>query len=71
MKTVKVVDEWEHPLKSKTNYQAAIQHIMDLHPELQAIVKEQVTVVMGDWPTWYYLKKLVAQVSKQQLICWT
>ena len=63
MKTVKVLDVWQHQLKSKNNYAAALAHIMHVCPPLQAITNDNVTAVMGDWPTWYYLKKIIAQVS--------
>lgn len=57
-----LLDEWQQGLKSKGQYRQALDHSIALCPELALCIENQVTTILGDWPTWFYTKKLVAQV---------
>jgi len=60
---VRVLDEFEQPLKSITNYTEALEHIIEISPELEAYMKKYSLFFSGDWPTWYYTKKIICQVG--------
>lgn len=58
-----LLDEFEQRLKSQNDYRSALLHVAQTVPEVRELPEAQVTPIFGDWPTWYYTKKLVAQVS--------
>ena len=61
-----LVDEFEQTLHSKTDYAAALDHLLEMCPELGEYMAEFQLVLTGDHPTWKYNKKLhvVAEVVK-------
>ena len=64
MKTLQsrvLVDDFERSLKSKYDYRAALDHIFQTCPALIKYLKSYVIPAPGDWPTWYYQKKIIAQ----------
>lgn len=46
-----LVDEFEQSLHSKTDYTAALEHILAVCPELLEYMTEFQLVVTGDYPT--------------------
>ena len=62
LKSTYLVDEEERPLKSLLNYKEAIQNIR-LLPEIREYMAHYALHTTGDWPTWYFQKKLIAQVN--------
>lgn len=61
LKSCVLVDEFERNLKSKDDYRAALDHIFQTCPDLIQYLKSYVIPAPGDWPTWYYQKKIIAQ----------
>lgn len=61
LKSCVLVDEFERSLKSKDDYRAALDHIFQTCPDLIKYLKSYVIPAPGDWPTWYYQKKIIAQ----------
>ena len=51
-------------MKSLQNYKDAIQNIR-LLPEVRQYMEHYALYTSGDWPTWYFQKKLIAQVNIQ------
>ena len=43
------------------NYKSAINHSLNCCPELRQYLDKFVIPAPGDWPTWFYEKKLIAQ----------
>ena len=58
-----LVDEFQQTLHSKNDYAAALDHTLTMCPELEEYMTEYQMVVTGDYPTWKYNKKLVAEVG--------
>lgn len=67
LRSTYLLDEFEQRLKSKADYRQALLHIADVVPELPEIAMSQLTPLFGDWPTWFFMKKLIAQVNKTKL----
>ncbi|XP_048588988.1 uncharacterized protein LOC116621555 isoform X2 [Nematostella vectensis] len=64
LNSCQLVDEFEHPLKSMENYRFALDHtISSAGQPLLNCTKEYALPCPGDWPSWFYFKKLVAQQS--------
>lgn len=63
LRTTVLIDEFEQSLKSKENYQEAIQHMFNKCPIIKDYLKLYALPTPGDWPTWFYQKKLIAQCS--------
>ncbi|KAK2547227.1 hypothetical protein P5673_032935, partial [Acropora cervicornis] len=61
LKTTILVDEFEQSLKSMKNYKSAINRPLNCCPELRQYLDKFVKPAPGDWPTWFYDKKLIAQ----------
>ena len=57
-----LADEFQQSLKSMGNYRKAINHITEVSPSLQEYIKKNLLFLAGDWPTWYYNKKIICQV---------
>lgn len=57
-----LVDEFQQNLHSKTDYASALEHILMVCPELGQYMTDYHLVLTGDYPTWKYNKKLVAEV---------
>ena len=49
------------------DYQAAIHHIFCQCPDLQTYLQLYVLPAPGDWPTWFYQKKLIAQSNNPSI----
>ena len=64
LKTSWLLDEFERTLHSKNDYAAALEHTLMMCPEFHEYMAEFQLVVTGDYPTWKYNKKLVAEVAK-------
>lgn len=62
LKSTFLIDEEERPLKSLKNYQEALLHTVRECPQLVEYMKSNIVFTTGDWPTWYFEKKLIAQV---------
>jgi len=61
LKSCVLVDEFERSFKSKDDYTAALDHIFQTCPDLIQYLKSYVIPAPGDWPTWSYQKKIIAQ----------
>ena len=55
-------DEFEQSLKSMANYRQAMQHLNEVCPSLSEYMEKNLLLLAGDWPTWYYNKKIICQV---------
>jgi len=64
LKNTLLVDEEERSLRSQQSYRDALQHMVDVVPPLQEYMQHNVLVTTGDWPTWYFQKKIIAQVVR-------
>lgn len=49
------------------NYRSAINHITEVCPSLQEYMENNLLFLSGDWPTWYYNKKIICQVCLKTL----
>lgn len=67
LKTSWLVDEFEQTLHSKADYAAVFDHVLRVCPELDQYMKDNQLVLTGDYPTWKYNKKLVAEVHALKL----
>ncbi|XP_048579707.1 uncharacterized protein LOC116614556 [Nematostella vectensis] len=61
LESTNLIDEFEQSLKSMEDYKSAIDHIFLCCPQLEHYLKKFVVPAPGDWPTWFYQKKLIAQ----------
>lgn len=68
LKTTYLVDEEERPLKSIQNYKDALQNTIRAQPILNQYMENFALFTTGDWPTWYFQKKLIVQVVKVDFI---
>lgn len=50
------------------NYEAAIHHIFGQCPPLHNYLQQYVLPAPGDWPTWFYQKKLIAQSDDPSIL---
>lgn len=57
-----LVDEFQQSLRSLGDYRKAISHLMEICPPLRAYMEKNLLFLAGDWPTWYYNKKIICQV---------
>lgn len=65
LKTTYLVDEEERSLKSMENYKGALENTIRKQPVLNQYMQKFAVFTSGDWPTWYFEKKLIAQVNNQ------
>ena len=49
------------------NYQETHSYISDAIPELKPFLESKVVPATGDWPTWYFHKKMVCQNNPEPL----
>ena len=61
MDSCTLIDEFEHNLKCKEDYHNALLHSFQAAPDLKLYLDKYALPTPGDWPTWYYFKKLIAQ----------
>lgn len=59
LKSTVLIDEIEQDLHSKQNYKDTHQYIFQALPSLSRFLEINVLPVAGDWPTWYFHKKIV------------
>ena len=62
LKSSWLIDEFQQNLKSVANYREALFHLLDKAPELEGYLKQFCVVLTGDFPTWKYNKKIIAEV---------
>ena len=62
-----LIDEIEKDLHGLQNYQETHSYISDAIPELKPFLESKVVPVTGDWPTWYFHKKMVCQNNPESL----
>ena len=62
LSTTWLIDEFEQSLKSVHNYQTALTHLLTEAPELNNYLRQFVSILTGDFPTWKYNKKIIAEV---------
>ena len=63
LKTSRLLNEDEQPLRSMKDYDTAIKNTIKLHPTLKEYLRLSVLPSLGDYLTFYYQKKLIAQVK--------
>ncbi|XP_048576987.1 uncharacterized protein LOC125559089 [Nematostella vectensis] len=59
--TCKLVDEFKANLKSMEDYLKAINHTFSNCNMLNSFKSKHILPMPGDWPTWFYSKKITAQ----------
>ena len=74
LSTCILIDEFEAALEHMEDYKAALNHTFHSALPLHDFCKLFVIPLPGDWPTWYYTKKIIAlsyqkQFLKNTLIC--
>lgn len=62
LRTTRLIDEFQQDLHSKDDYSNALQHLLDVAPEIIAYMNQFLLPLGGDYPTWKYNKKIVAEV---------
>lgn len=63
LKSIALIDEEERSLKGIKNYNEALTHTVAKSPELRDYMSKYILFSTGDWPTWYFEKKIIAQVQ--------
>ncbi|KAJ7384111.1 hypothetical protein OS493_023435 [Desmophyllum pertusum] len=56
-----LIDEFEQSLKSVQNYKSTLEHLLREAPDLVQYLQLYAAVLTGDYPTWKYNKKIVAE----------
>ena len=64
LSTCVLIDEFEAGLKSMEDYKAALNHTFHSALPLHDFCKLFVIPLPGGWPTWYYTKKIIAQLPE-------
>ncbi|KAK3754300.1 hypothetical protein QZH41_006633 [Actinostola sp. cb2023] len=64
LKSTVLIDEVEKSLHSKNDYHDCHQYIFEVIPEFQHFLKLNVAPTVGDWPTWYFQKKIVCHAPQ-------
>ena len=67
LKSSVLIDEIEKDLHELQNYQETHSYISDAIPELKPFLESKVVPVTGDWPSWYFHKKMVCQHKPESL----
>ena len=62
MKSVLLVDMQETKLRFRDNYYKSFENMITQCPEYKEYLKEYASGSHGDWPTWYFKKKIIATV---------
>ncbi|KAJ7321789.1 hypothetical protein OS493_033897 [Desmophyllum pertusum] len=62
LSTTWLLDEFQQSLKSVADYRAALSHLLNEAPELKDYLRQFLVVLSGDFPTWKYNKKIIAEV---------
>ena len=60
-----LIDEFEQGLKSMEDYKKAIDHSIECAGYLNEYLQDYIVPFPGDWPTWYFTKKLIAQSPQE------
>ncbi|XP_065832304.1 uncharacterized protein [Oscarella lobularis] len=62
LKSCCLLSEQEQQLKSLRNYKDVIENVLELYPALKMYLSQCILPAAGDYPTFYFLKKLIAQI---------
>ena len=68
LKTAWLIDEFEQSLHSKRDYTEALNHLLEVCPQITDYLAKFQLVLTGDFPTWKYNKKLIAEVQKLEAL---
>lgn len=68
LKTAWLVDEFEQSLHSKREYKEALNHLLEVCPQISDYLAEFQLLLTGDFPTWKYNKKLIAEVQRNEVL---
>ena len=71
LKTTVLIDEQERSLKSLQDYKDVWEHIIAVMPIVAQYMSTNLLITTGDWPTWYFQKKMIAQVMIGTLLTHT
>ncbi|XP_028406812.1 uncharacterized protein LOC114529256 [Dendronephthya gigantea] len=66
LKSCVLIDEIEKDLHGLENYQETHSYISEAIPELKPFLESNVVPVTGDWPTWYFHKKMQSYINRYQ-----
>lgn len=50
------------------DYSTALQHILNCCPDLRTYLNNYAVPSPGDWPTWFYQKKIIAQQTPEHIL---
>ena len=50
------------------DYSTAFQHILNCCPDLRTYLNNYAVPNPGDWPTWFYQKKIIAQQTPEHIL---
>ena len=60
-----LLDEYQQELHSANDYLATFKHGIAVCPEYKKYMEYFLVPATGDWPTWFYTKKLIAQCTSE------
>ena len=60
-----MVDEFQQNLHSVEDYQSALMHEQQCIPAFGDYLKKFLVPSPGDWPSWYYIKKILIHVPEE------
>ncbi|XP_070574410.1 uncharacterized protein [Ptychodera flava] len=66
LNTTVLVDEIEQPLKRKQDLLKLWMMLLDI-PQLKTYTSKQAILAPGDWPVWYFGKKIIASFSDNDI----
>eukprot|EP00118_Oscarella_pearsei_P022184 m.253168 g.253168 ORF g.253168 m.253168 type:complete len:759 (+) comp40368_c2_seq5:2568-4844(+) len=61
LRSTRLVDEHHQGLKCLKDYQMVIEKAIDTHPALKRYLESNLVPSLGDYPTYYFQKKIIAQ----------
>ena len=64
LRSSRLLDETEQPLKCLGDYRKAIEGVIATYPALRSYLTAYLLPSIGDFPTFFFQKKLVAQVTE-------
>ena len=67
LKSAFLVDEEERRLRSLQDYIDTWENMKSTCPAIEEYLKTNLMVTTGDWPTWYFQKKIIAKVKRTKL----
>ena len=63
MKSVCLLEEIQHQLHSSRDYKEVLEIVLKNHPPLKHYLEVNALPLLGDWPTFFSFKKLIAKVE--------